>query len=131
MQNLVSFVGNLTKDVSLRTNNEGKNYAILNVAASNINKGTNFYQAIVNAGLAETCNKYLCKGSQVFITGELYFTVFKGEDGKEYNYNNVRVSDIKFLNKLKTPIESKPANTPNARNDKAGMTPIGDDDMPF
>ena len=94
--NSITTIGNLAKDVELKTSKSGAPVAILSLASTNSKNGTNFYTVYVYGTFAETCAKYLKKGSKVCVQGELNVTVYKKDD-KVSTYINIDTKEIYFL----------------------------------
>ena len=94
--NNITTIGNLTKDVELKTTNGGTPVASFNIASSNAKNGTNFYTVYVYGVFAETCAKYLKKGSRICVQGDLTITSFKKED-KTTTYINIDAKEVYFL----------------------------------
>lgn len=94
--NNITTIGNLTKDVELKTTKGGSPVASFNLASSNAKNGTNFYTVYVYGTFAETCAKYLKKGSKVCVQGDLTISTFKKDD-KTSTYINIDAKEVYFL----------------------------------
>jgi len=87
--NTVSMIGRLTKDLELKTFNEGKGFytrftiAINRVSHKDLQPEADFINVVAWSGLAETLCKYLKKGSQLAITGRLSSSSYTDKDGNK------------------------------------------------
>ena len=101
--NTVSMIGRLTKDLELKTFNEGKGFytrftiAINRVSHKDLQPEADFINIVAWSGLAETLCKYLKKGSQLAITGRLSSSSYTDKDGNKRYSTEVVAEDFKFL----------------------------------
>jgi len=101
--NTVSMIGRLTKDLELKTFNEGKGFytrftiAINRVSHKDLQPEADFINVVAWSGLAETLCKYLKKGSQLAITGRLSSSSYTDKDGNKRYSTEVVAEDFKFL----------------------------------
>jgi single-strand DNA-binding protein len=79
MYNKIILIGNLTKDPELRYTPQGTPVASFRIAvnhkykqADEIKQETMFIDNVVFGRQAETCSKYLNKGSAVLVEGRLH-----------------------------------------------------------
>lgn len=127
--NNVSLIGRLVKDVELRTTASNKYYARFTIAVDkNLNKEkkaeyeakgyptADFIGVIVWGKIAETCNKYLSKGSKVGVSGRLQTSSYVKDDIRRY-VTDVLASNVEFLEFRK-------------KDDMNGFEPT-DEDIPF
>lgn len=99
--NKVFIVGRLTKEPELRTTPNGVNVATMSVA---VTRRTNreqadFFNVIAWRGLADNCAKYLVKGQQVAVAGELRTRSYEANDGSKRYVTEIQADDIEFLAK--------------------------------
>lgn len=123
--NTITTIGNLTKDVELKTTKNGTTVATMNIASSNSKNSTNFYTVYVYGAFADTCVKYLKKGSRVCVQGELNISTIKSQDGKVFTYVNIDSKEIYFLS------TSEPSEQNNILNAKEGAPIAQEEDLPF
>lgn len=142
--NKVFMTGRLVKDPEMRDVKVG-NDTIKNcrfriaVPRRNAENETDFFNVVVWRKLAETCNKYLKKGSQVGLVGRIENTSFKGKDGKDVQSVEIVADDIEFLSRVASDEQSEitSQNTTNSNKTEtrnisnADLEPIDDSDMPF
>lgn len=99
--NVITIVGNLTKDPELRTTQQGKFVCSFDVAVNRRRKVENQPEADffhVNAWneLGENCAKYLSKGKKVGVVGRVSLDV-RESNGKTYANMDVLASEVEFL----------------------------------
>ncbi len=95
----------LSRDVEFRYTQSGSAVASFAVASSKKyktkageqKKDTTFIDCVAFSGLAEICNKYLKKGSLVYIVGELKLEQWTAQDGSKRSRHSVTVESMKML----------------------------------
>ena len=127
--NKVFLVGRLTKEPELRTTQSGISVATFTVAVTRrMNRDeSDFINIVTWRGLADNCAKYLVKGQQVSVVGELRTRSYDAKDGSGKRYvTEVQADDVEFLAKPKS-------SSPEAARGIPDMdgTPIEDDNLPF
>jgi single-strand DNA-binding protein len=103
--NKVILVGNLGHEPELRYTAKGNPVTTFSLATSRGMKNaageneekTYWHRATVWGKRAESCAKYLTKGSSVYLEGELQLKNWTGKDGKEHKSAEILVDDIRFL----------------------------------
>ena len=95
-------VGNLTKDVEVRTvNSKGKEYLMTTLSvAVNDDDNTLFIDFDVWGKQAENAGKFLQKGSKVFIEGTMQNNVYEKDGVKHYGYK-FRADNVTYLSNTK------------------------------
>ena len=97
--------GNLAADPEKRTvevgeKKEARTVCTFTVMSNRLGKDTpSALRVEVWSGLAESCSKYLKKGSGVFVAGELQIDVYEKEGVKNTAVKLVDVSDVQFTDK--------------------------------
>jgi len=81
--NQVSIVGRAVKDVELRTTQNAKNIATISVASNAQGERTNFFDVIVFDKLAEISSKYVKKGKQIAVSGNLQQRSWEDKSGNK------------------------------------------------
>ena len=87
--NFITFIGNLGRDPEMRYTPSGAGMTSFSVAENNkYTKGdgesveeTQWFNCTAWGRLAEVCNQYLSKGSQVMIVGRLTHRLYNAQDG--------------------------------------------------
>lgn len=99
--NNVIVTGRLTKDCEL-THIGANNTALCKFSIAVNEKGkdgeeVNFFNVSVWGKIAEVCNKFISKGSQVAISGKLRQNRYKNKDGQNMSVVEIIASQVKFI----------------------------------
>lgn len=148
--NKVMIIGHLGQDPSLTTLNNGDGACRLSVATSKkwddqrtgeMVERTEWHKVVLYRKLADIAGRYLRKGSQVYIEGELQTRQWKDKDGIERWTTEIIGNSLQMLGRKEdsgATTGSAPATTTQAakaRSDKSVMTDEEqkdfDDDIPF
>lgn len=155
--NKVILLGNLGKEPEVKTFDGGSKIAQFTLATTKkgfttksgnvIPDKTEWHNVVVLSGLADVCEKYLHKGSKVYIEGELRYREYEKDGAKRYvteifceklemcdkqqNSDSNAVSQQKGINPK--PEEKKLTNSPEIDYEKVQslVDNITDDDLPF
>jgi len=125
--NKVFMIGNLSKDVDLRTTQSGKAVATLTIAVNRRFKGqdgekvTDFFTVVAWNQLGEMCGKYLAKGKKVAVSGELQTRSYDAKDGSKRYVTEIIADEVEFLSPREKPESVEPE----------GFVDIEDDQLPF
>lgn len=105
MYNKIILIGNLTKDPELRYTPQGTPVAVLRLAvnhrykqADDMKQETMFIDNVVFGKQAETCSKYLNKGSSVLVEGRLQERRWES-NGQQKSKFEVVAQSVRFLSK--------------------------------
>ena len=132
--NKIFIIGRLTAEPENRTTPNGISVTTLRVAVNRrMNRDqTDFFNVVTWRGLADNCARYLIKGQQVAVEGELQIRSYEAKDGTRRKAAEVIADDVRFLSPKDSgsyreapPVESSPF----AAGNDADM--VGDDDLPF
>lgn len=100
-------IGNLTRKPEMI---EGQNFAKLVVAVNDTftkkdgTKGVNYFNVLVWNKLAESCVKYLDKGSKIAVVGRTQNRSYETKEGETRFVSEIIASEVEFLNvKKETP----------------------------
>jgi single-strand DNA-binding protein len=108
MKNLQILIGNLGQDPETHTFNDGQKLTRFSVATSESwndkatgekKTETTWHNCVTNNKLAEISEKYLKKGSKVFIEGKTKHRSYEQDGIKKYT-TEVIVKELKFLDTL-------------------------------
>ena len=94
--NKTFLIGNLTKDVDLRTTQSGKSVASFTIAVNRRfkdkegEKQTDFFSIIAWGQLGEMCGRYLAKGRKVAVVGELQTRSYEKDGMKAVHHGDHR-----------------------------------------
>ena len=135
--NKVIILGNLGRDPEIRSAQDGSKIVSFSVATTESWKDkmsgerkdkTEWHRVVVfNANLADVCEKYLHKGSKVYIEGQLQTRKWQDKDGIEKYTTEIVIP--RFRGELAL-LDSR--NSDMDVSDFPGDQPVGiDDDIPF
>ena len=130
MVNTTILQGRLTKDVELRTTNNGTSVVNFTVAwnrkINDDNEKVLFMDCEAWRGTADLINKYFKKGNEIIVEGELYTNTYENESGEKRHTIRLNVNQVHFT------FGNNKAETNNESNDvPKSFTPIQDDNLPF
>ena len=105
MLNKIMLIGNLGKDPELQVTSEGTPITKFSLAVNRYSKASNgereketeWFNIIAWRQLAEICEKYLHKGSKVYIEGRLQQRRYTDKNGIERTAVEVIANDMKML----------------------------------
>lgn len=126
--NRIFLIGNLTRDVELRTTPQGKQVCSLDIACNRRRKvdgqpEADYFRVNAWNDLATNCAKYLTKGKKVAVTGSVSLSK-REHDGKFYASIEVFAEDVEFL--------SPKGNADEPKVDaETGMQEVTTDELPF
>ncbi len=150
--NKVILVGNLGQDPELRYTGSGTAVCNLRLATNESYKDaggewverTEWHSIVAWSRLAEICNEYLKKGSQVYFEGSLQTRSYEDKDGNTKYVTEVKAKEMMMLSGRGTngdsytaPAAAKPAKPAAAATTAAdsgssdSYTFQPDDDLPF
>lgn len=135
MINKVILIGNLGADPELKYTPSGQAVANLRIATSKKwtdkqgqpQERTEWHRVIVWGKSGETAHRYLKKGSQVFIEGELQTRSWDDKDGKKRYSTEVVAQSMKFLGGKRDGFASGASDEGGSFNASSGNTGSGDD----
>ena len=108
--NSINLIGNITKDIELRSTASGKSVVELNIAVNGIGENEVVYiPVVVWEKQAENVAKYCFKGSKIGVSGKLIQSEYETQDGTKRRITKVQANHIEFLTK---PVEKKESNDP-------------------
>jgi single-strand DNA-binding protein len=128
--NKVFMIGNLTKDVDLRTTQSGKAVASFTIAVNRRFKGqdgekqTDFFSIVAWGQLGEMCGRYLAKGRKVAVVGELQTRSYEDKQGVKRYVTEIVADEVEFL----SPKEKRELTD---ESPTAGYTDDTDSNLPF
>lgn len=133
--NRITIIGNLTKDVDLKSTRAGIPVCTFTVAVNRKTKAeagqpdADFFRVTCWRVLAENCARFLSKGKKVCVVGSVTVSTYKAADGTVRASMDVNADEIEFL----SPKEAQPTQTLQQQQDvKAGFVPVDDDgSLPF
>ncbi|USO02794.1 MAG: single-stranded DNA-binding protein [Alphaproteobacteria bacterium] len=140
--NKVTLIGNLGSDPEVRATNDGKKVANLRIATSERWKDkvtgekqekTEWHRVVVfNAPLVDIIEKYLKKGSKVFIEGQLQTRKWVDQDNKERYTTEVVLSGFNGQMIMLSPTVTAGGQAMAVGNGPDdSMSQLIEDDIPF
>ena len=148
--NKVFLMGNLTREVDLRYTKQDKPVASMTVALNRRNgdhEEVCYVEVVAWGKTAENCQRYLSKGSSIYVDGYLRQDTWKdGQSGQNRSKLRVVAESIQFINTTRNgttrATEPNPANsggvpdeydprTPKASAPQQQEQPPVEDDIPF
>jgi single-strand DNA-binding protein len=105
MINKVILLGKLGKDPEVRTISSGKKVANFSLATNETRKDKNgdkiteteWHNIVVWGTAAETVEKYLKKGSQIFIEGKIKYKSYDDKDGNKKYITEIQSEKFQFV----------------------------------
>lgn len=96
--NKVVLIGNLTRDPDVRNTQSGVSVCTFTLAVQSRYKETaDFINVVAWRGLAETCGRYLKKGSKACVCGALQSRSYEAKDGSKRTVVEVIADEVEFL----------------------------------
>jgi single-strand DNA-binding protein len=102
--NKVFMMGNLTRDPELKFTPQGKAVCSFPMAVNrqfksgdDLKKEVNFFPVVSWGALAENINKYLKKGSPVFVEGRLQNRSYETKEGQKRTVTEIITDNVQFL----------------------------------
>lgn len=128
--NHVTLIGNLTKDIDLRSTLNGKHVARFNIAVRRDNETTDFPTCVAWGKTAELLEKYCHKGSKIGIEGRVETSMYQ-KDGKNVYKTEINVSSVEFLSSTTNNNQNQETADIGTEMDDIETPLINDDDLPF
>ena len=106
--NKVLLIGNLGKDPEIRNLENGSMVATFSIATTesykdksgNWHDQTDWHNIVAWRNLAEAAEKYLKKGSPVFVEGKLRTRTWEDKDGRKHYQTEVIAEELTALSKM-------------------------------
>lgn len=104
--NKITIIGRTTDKPELKQTPNGVAVSTFTVAVNRrFNREmTDFIPVTAWRGLAENCAKYVDKGQQIAVTGELQTRKYEDKDGNKRTAFEISADDVEFLGKSKVEI---------------------------
>lgn len=125
MLNKVMVIGRLGREPELKYSQQGAAVYSFSVATDESYTGndgnkierTEWHRVSAFSRLAETCSKFLRKGSLVYIEGSLQTRKWQGQDGQERSVTEIKAQRVQFLERRDQQDEGPrfPQSSPQAR----------------
>ena len=130
--NKVIIIGRLTSAPTVTTTRDGKSVARMTVAVNRTKnrEKTDYLDVTAWRELADLCAKYLVKGQQIAVSGELHKDAYEDRDGKTRASYNIVANDIEFLAKPAEVKDEAPAEEKPVQGDIFAGAYV-EEDLPF
>ncbi len=135
--NKVYLIGNLTRDPEVSETSTGVPYCRFSIAVNRNftnaegNREADFFNVIVWRGQAESCGKFLKKGSKIAVVGSLQNRSYEDKDGVKRTVTDVVASEVEFLTTNRGEDEGQEVIRP-VKKERLSLEPVdSDDDLPF
>jgi single-strand DNA-binding protein len=142
--NKVFLIGNLTRDPELTMTQSGISICKFTLAVNRRftnadgNREADFLPIIVWRAQAESCGKYLKKGSKVAVCGSIQVRTYEGQDGQRKYATEIAADEVEFLNTKDSAgayddgghLPEPPNNFTGNKKPISELKPV-DDDLPF
>jgi single-strand DNA-binding protein len=132
--NKVLIIGRLTRDIEIKTTNNGGFVGKFSLASNRKEKSGDtwtekpgFFDCVVFGKSAEILKQYTRKGSKLCVDGSLRWSSWEGTDGKKQSKVEIHVKGFQFLD-AKPEGASEPGEPSAAHFDTGALS---DDDVPF
>lgn len=131
--NKVLIIGRLTRDIEIKTTNNGGFVGKFSLASNRKEKSGDtwtekpgFFDCVVFGKSAEILKQYTRKGSKLCVDGSLRWSSWEGTDGKKQSKVEIHVEGFQFLDAKPQGEQGEPQGA--AHFDTGGMD---DSDIPF
>lgn len=134
--NVVVMMGNLVRDPVLRTTETANNCCSFKIAVDRpiVKKGqekkTDFFDVKVWSKQADSCAKYLKKGSKVVVNGSMENYSYTKKDGSIAYGSEIKAREVRFLD-FGNVAQSDSDVQETAHYADNGYSQVTDEDLPF
>lgn len=121
--NSITLVGRATKDADLRTTKDGKNITTVSMANNGYGDRVSYFDIIFFDKTAETAAKYIQKGKQFAVTGELQQRKWEDKDGNNRYSVEIIGRQMQLLGGVGSAREDRPMTQAQALNNGRDFAP--------
>ena len=109
--NRICIIGRLTGHPEAKTTDSGLSVTTFCVAVNRRadREKADFFRVVTWRGLADSCARYLEKGQQVAVEGELQMRTYEDRDGTTRTAVEINANNVEFLAKAGQRTEAPPA----------------------
>lgn len=99
--NRITIIGRLTREPERRTTANGTSVTTFSIAVNRRfdREKADFFNVVTWSGLADNCAKYLEKGQQAAVEGELQIRSYEAKDGTTRTVVEIQADNVEFLAK--------------------------------
>ena len=133
--NKVFLIGRTTKEVEYTTTPSGVAVSRFSLAVdrgykdANGDKQTDFFNVVAWRGLADTCQKYMPKGKQVCIVGQIQNRTYEDNNGVKKYVTEIVAENIELLGGANNQNQEQTPAKPRPKADQ--LEEIDEDLLPF
>lgn len=97
--NKVIMIGRTTKEIDLRTTNNGKTVATFSLAVPKQRRedGTDYFDCVAWGKLGELIERYVGKGHRIAVSGRLSKRSYTDKNGNSREVTEIVCDDVEFL----------------------------------
>ena len=138
--NRALLIGNVGNDPEIRTLNNNEKVASFRLATTerykdrngDVKENTEWHQIVAWGKMADIVEKFVKKGSQLYVEGKITTRMYTGKDGNDRYSTEIRVEGLQFLGK-KESATTAPASTQEVESPSLKALKEDDpkDDLPF
>jgi single-strand DNA-binding protein len=137
--NKITLVGNLGKDPDFRYTPQGNPVCTISLATNERRRDksgefqdvTTWFRVTLWGKQAETAQKFLTKGSPIYIEGRLRIEEWSDRDGKNRYTLDVQATDMQFLGRGEASGTGAASTPPPPSSSESGGGSNEDDEIPF
>ena len=137
MLNKIMLIGNLGRDPELQVTSDGTPFTRFSIAVNRNTKTstgekreeTEWFNVVAWWQLAEICERYLHKGSKVYIEGRLTQRKYTDKNGLERTSVEVQATDMEMLDSKSASSGSESYSTASVGNNNDPFLPDYPDDL--
>lgn len=138
--NKVTLIGNITKDIELKSLPSGMTVVSFSLATNrtakdssgNKKESVEFHNVVAFGKTAETIHKFVSKGHQIYVEGRLQTRSWDGQDGKKLYRTEIMLESFQFGNNPKKDTQAKQATETTDTGDvQYPDEDINPEDIPF
>lgn len=139
--NIFTFTGRLTSDPELQVTSKGTKllkFSVANNTGYGEHEHANFFNCSVFGSYADSLSRFMEKGCEVTVNGEVNITSKQNNDGTTTRYTNINAKEVKVSKRASTSSRSGSGVTGNAYVPEVHTmdTPddnvqIDEEDLPF
>ena len=138
--NRAVIVGNLGRDPELKYTQSGTAVCSFSVAtgekwkdkqSGEMKERTEWHKVVVWGAQAETCSKYLSKGTQALVEGRIQTNAWEDKEGNKRYTTEILANTVQFLGGRDSAGTSRSESPPLPEFPGTPVTGAGDDDIPF
>jgi single-strand DNA-binding protein len=134
--NNVSLVGRLTRDVEIKSSQNGNSFCNFTIAVNRNFKNANgeydadFINCVAFKGTADFMNQYMHKGMQIEVTGNIRTRNYDNDQGQRIFITEINASDVRSLEPIRKN-ENTQFNQVSPAQFMGQESSIQDSDLPF